>query len=649
MASGRHRELRSRFWRHNGVARRLLLALILFSSVVTALLTAVELYADYRGELHGIDERVESIRQTIMPALTESVWVGDGSTIQAQLNGICNLPDITFAEIKSSDGEHWSSGRESAQHRREVLLPIVRAHRGQQEHIGELHIVSSIDSIIDSLLARLVRILMLNAVKTFLVTVFMLAAFQWMVGRHLEDIAAHLRGRVPSFANSAHLRLHRPKDGLWRPDALDHVALAINQLHDVVTRSHEDVMDMNKSLEARVEERTRQLEQARDAALAADRAKTGFLSNISHEIRTPLNGLLGAIGLARHSSTSSQDVAGYLGIAASCGETVLALVNDVLDYSKIRAGKLVPRDEPVEINTLAASVLDMHAAIATAKGLELTLDADPALAAPRRGDSLRLRQVLLNLVGNAVKFTAMGSVRVRTHLEDSSNDAPPRVRIEVRDTGVGIGAEDRQRIFEPFEQVESAQHPRQGGTGLGLSIAAGLIDAMQGRLELESEAGRGALFYFELPWARAKPDVVDVAPLMIGPKSMAGCVLLVEDNDVNRLLAARMLRLLGLDVLEAADGEAALAMLDDPSRPPIALVLMDCQMARLDGLEATRLWRAREAARRSDRLPIIALTANVQRDDIDRCIEAGMDGHLGKPFSIDDLRRVLGRALVGSA
>ena len=638
------REVRSALWRHNGIARRLLLALILFSSAVTALLTAMELYADYRNELHGIDERVDSIRRTILPGLAESVWVGDGATIQAQLNGLRNLPDLAFAEVKATDGEHWSSGFDESQHRRVVLLPILRAHRGQMEHIGDLRVVASIDSVIDRLWARLLRILALNAVKTLLVTVFMLAAFQLIVGRHLEHVSDHLRTLAPERKDAGPLRLHRGKGGLWRPDALDHVAQAINELHDAVARSHGEVVELNRSLEARVEERTLQLQLARDAALAADRAKTDFLSNISHEIRTPMNGLLGAIDLLRQPSTSAEDGAGYLDIAASSGETVLALINDVLDYSKIRARKLVPREEPVDINAVVASVLGMHAALAKAKGLELTLDADPALGAPRRGDSLRLRQVLLNLVGNAVKFTSVGSVRTRTRLVEAP-DGTPRVRIEVRDTGVGIGPEDRQRIFEPFEQVDSAQHPRQGGTGLGLAIAMGLVDAMQSRLELESEAGRGALFRFELPWPSEQSDVAVDAAHPLDTTPLAGCVLLVEDNEVNRLIAARMLRMLGLDVLEAGDGEAALAALDDPASPPIALVLMDCQMPRLDGFEATRRWRALEAVRGAKRLTIVALTANVLRADIDRCTDAGMDVHLGKPFSIDDLRRVLRKAL----
>jgi signal transduction histidine kinase/ActR/RegA family two-component response regulator len=390
---------------------------------------------------------------------------------------------------------------------------------------------------------------------------------------------------------------------------------------------------LNVRLEDRVAERTRELEKARDDALAAAVAKERFLSNMSHEIRTPMNGMLGAMELLSGTSLTPRQ-AEYIEVAATSGEALMGILNDVLDYAKIGAGELQLAREPIDVNAVARSVSTLFSASAQRKGLTLRLDADPALAGWRDGDALRLRQVLMNLVGNAMKFTQRGTIVVRTRRRGEGADE--RVLFEVADTGVGIDPSQHERIFEPFVQAEAPSRRREGGTGLGLAISRQLVRAMGGELGLDSALGRGSVFRFELalppaPAAQAAPPAATPAG---ADRRLQGRVLLVEDNSVNQLVGSAMLESLGITVLVAEHGEQALDLLAETA---VALVLMDCQMPVMDGYEATHRLRERERLNGGSRTPVIALTANALSGDVERCLAAGMDAHLAKPYTLQQL------------
>ena len=410
-------------------------------------------------------------------------------------------------------------------------------------------------------------------------------------------------------------------------------------------RAKEALTALNVNLESRVSERTRQLEIARDEALAAVHAKEQFLSNMSHELRTPMNGMLGALELLSKSELKPGQVH-YLEVAMASGEALLAIVNEVLDFAKIGSNLLHVGRAPIDVNAVARSVAALFSASAERKAIDLQFIPDPELTDMRLGDALHLRQVLLNLVGNAIKFTPQGQVILRTQLVRDGDSE--RIAFEVKDAGIGIDASQLERIFEPFVQADGPAHERLGGTGLGLSISRQLVRAMGGELKVTSVHGQGSTFGFEL--------ALEVAPLtaamplnaLEGASStelLTGRVLLVEDNLVNQMVGVAMLESLGLDVVSSENGKEALAKLAVTS---FALVLMDCHMPVMDGYEATH--RIREAEHRNGhpRMPIVALTANAFKNDVNRCLAAGMDAHLAKPYSTQQLRMALAPWLQGA-
>lgn len=396
-----------------------------------------------------------------------------------------------------------------------------------------------------------------------------------------------------------------------------------------------------------------QLARAADESQAASRAKSLFLASVSHEIRTPMNGILGIAHLMR-SQVKNQAMHRHLDLLYGAGEQLLGLINDILDFSKIEAGRLKLHNTDFDFRVKVHEVTDVLAERARQAGLRFTLHIDDEIPRLIHGDPVRIQQMLNNLVGNAIKFTKQGFVTLaikklsngqRCRLEDEQALC---IDFAVADTGIGIGADDQKRIFDAFSQVDNSFSRAYPGTGLGLAICLELADLMGGSLTVQSELGKGSTFSFTAVLAPSTVrgnGVLAEAPTGYEEQGtqLFGSVLLVEDTPINQVIAQATLEEMGLDVAVAADGETAFEM---ARQHAYDLILMDVFLPVVDGYEATRRIRAANIRRPAgDAVPIVAVTANASQEDKERCLAAGMDDYLAKPYRQQQLFDALSRWL----
>ena len=471
----------------------------------------------------------------------------------------------------------------------------------------------------------------------------------WAAERLADPLRALARAAGHIGKGSAHVPLPRPRGYL----EITELTAALTDLLARLKERDRALADANADLEGRVAARTMELAEACDRAEAAqsraeagERAKSDFLATMSHEIRTPLNAIVGFGDLLRDDTSLSPEQRRCIDQMRVGCEVLTTVVNDILDYARIEADGVTLEAAPFSPRALVEETVALVAGTAERKGLGLHVESDAGSDHRVVGDKTRLRQVLLNLVNNAVKFTQQGSVTVA--VTQGVTREGIALRVTVRDTGIGIPDEAQARLFTRFVQADSSTTRRFGGTGLGLAIAKGLIEAMGGTIGLESAPGEGSTFWFSLvlPAATARETRLDspsaalaMSPPGTTPRQPAH-LLVAEDGPVNREIAQMVLEAMGYRVSTACDGEEAVALVQ---AEPFDLVLMDIEMPVMDGITATRLIRGLEGRARD--LPIVAMTAHVLPEQVQAMLAAGLNDHVGKPFDRAHLQALIERSL----
>ena len=425
-------------------------------------------------------------------------------------------------------------------------------------------------------------------------------------------------------------------------DEIQVIGESFNLMIRALAASQSQVNQYRELLEDKIRRRTEELEEAMKRALGASQAKSEFLANMSHELRTPMSGVIGMLDLVLESPLAP-DQREQIRTAYSCAQSLLALLNDILDLSKIEAGRMVLEEIPYDVRNVVEDCVKSHMPRAREKGVALVWDVRNDVPRQLLGDPLRFRQILANLISNAVKFTSHGSVDVRVSVHphaESRMEKPLLLAVCVADTGTGIPREKLRSIFEKFTQADGSISRQYGGTGLGLAITRRLVEMHGGSILVESEVGHGSRFTVEIPTDSAAADIGESTAPLLAPHEITPAaggaqrrILLVEDNAINQKVVTALLRKRGYSVDIAPHGQRALEMLEFHT---YALVLMDVQMPVLDGLETTRRIRADH---RFKQLPIVAMTAHAMNGDRERCLQTGMNDYLAKPV---DHRHLLG-------
>jgi signal transduction histidine kinase/ActR/RegA family two-component response regulator len=658
-AAPRYRTVLSRWLRDNTFRRQLTMAvgagvviLALCSSLVSSWQSSRQIRLTLLGQGAGLAVSLAASSDLAL------IYAAPENAHDA-INSVFSFPDVIAVELRDAEG-HLVVSRgpgmsEGARHAPTAIQPGLELETAQSwrfvapvwaprssatpfevtqpsaKLLGSVRILQSKDTLIR--MQRSVFLVNLAVSLSFaLVFVALVRVLAERLTRPLAELSAAME-RAERGEASVAAQFSGPKDIQAMASAFNHMIAALHEREMELLRHRDHLEDM-------VAERTAELREAKDRAEVASYAKSEFLSRMSHELRTPLNGILGYAQILRRTATPGSRLAKAVDTILSSGQHLLTLIVDILDLSRIEAGKAELHSTIVDMGSFLSGVDDIVRVKAEEKDLSFVLDAAADLPPAVIADEKRLRQVLLNLLGNAVKFTDQGEVRLTVSAQPAG-DETSRLSFEVRDTGIGIADNEKEKIFHAFEQAgDTSRHV--SGTGLGLPISRQLARLMGGDIEVQSTLGQGSVFTFQavFPLCRQRA-AVSISPMRAptgyeGPRQL---VLVVDDNAANRHMLADFLDGLEFQVEEASDGERALKAIET-HKPD--LVLMDLAMPGMDGLEATRQLRAQ--ARWRD-LPVVLVTANVTSAVEERSRSAGVSGFLTKPVEHGRLLEVMGQVL----
>lgn len=616
------------------LARQLLFWILLSSSLLTLMITCFHLYLDYRDDLSAIDSRLQQIESSYLSTISAALWSEDLTQLEVQITGIKNLPDVALVRLAGPEKMLFSQGDNLSQYTKEGRWPVTYDFDGGKELLGELYLVIDLLPVYQQLGRKALLTLVTQGAKTFIASLIIFFIVYYLVTRHLS----HITSSMASF---------KITDDHLRDLSLDRHTQYDDELGYLV----DEYNKMNKEISTAFLALTHQKQKAE----AVNRIKSEFLANMSHEVKTPMNGVYGMTQLLMETELSAEQQE-YINVIKNSSEHMLALLNNILDFSKIEANKIELDLKPFQLSLLLNEVVQLFQTSADEKKLTLSKVINNNVVDDFIGDSVRLKQILVNLLSNALKFTAHGSIDIKIKVTPLNNEQLNQATLtfSVTDSGIGIPEDKQSIIFEQFTQADSSTTRHYGGTGLGLSICHRLVSLMGGDLKLINNENVGCCFYFSLTLELEEVETVTKnkqeqitadnqpkAKKLMSQLTRAN-ILLVEDSRINQQVCRALLKDIGCNVVIANNGKEAIQNWHEQS---IDLILMDCHMPVMDGFEATVAIRQAEAKSTSP-VPIIAVSASNGDEDKKRCLAAGMNGFIAKPYVKDVLYKTIRKQLL---